>query len=69
MLIIGQVVISIVLIILVILQERGAGLGTIFGGGGASYHTRRGLEKFIFWATIISAVIFAALAILNLFVA
>ncbi len=70
MLVIGQIVISIILIVLVLVQERGEGLGALFGGGGGgtSYHTRRGLEKIIFWSTIVSAIIFAALAILNLFI-
>ncbi len=69
MLIIAQVVVSIVLIILVLLQERGGGMGAIFGGGaGAPYQTRRGLEKGIFWGTIVSAAAFAILAIVNLFI-
>lgn len=71
MLVIGQIVISIILIILVLIQQQGEGLGALFGGGGGggtSYHTRRGLEKIIFWATIVSAIIFATLAILNLFI-
>jgi protein translocase SecG subunit len=69
MLVIAQVVVSIILITLVLLQERGGGMGAIFGGGaGAPYQTRRGLEKGIFWGTIISAAIFAILAIINLFI-
>ena len=70
MLITSQVVVSIILIVLVLLQERGAGLGSLFGGGGGGtpYQTRRGLEKIIFWSTIVAAVIFATLAILNLFI-
>lgn len=70
MLIIGQIVISIILIGLVLLQERSGGLGALFGGGGGAtpYQTRRGLEKFIFSATIVAAVVFAALAIINLFI-
>lgn len=70
MLVIGQVVISIILIVLVLFQERGGGLGALFGGGGGGtpYHARRGLEKFIFWATIAAAAIFAALAVANLIV-
>ncbi len=67
MLVIAQVIISIVLIVLILIQERSSGLSTIFGGGGGTpYQTRRGLEKVIFIATIITAVIFAILAILNL---
>ena len=67
MLTIGQVVISIILIVLVLIQERSAGTSAIFGvGGGTSYQTRRGLEKIIFLATIAAAAIFIILAILNL---
>ncbi len=67
MLAIAQIVVSIILIVLVLLQERQAGLSTIFGGGGGTpYQTRRGLEKFIYWGTIVAAAVFAALAILNL---
>lgn len=68
MLIIGQIVVSIVLVILILLQEREGGLGGLLGGTGvgSQYQTRRGLEKTIYYATIVCAVIFAALAILNL---
>lgn len=62
-----QIIASIVLIILVIIQERASGISGVFGGQGATpYQTRRGLEKSIFYATIVFAVIFAALAIANL---
>jgi protein translocase SecG subunit len=67
MLIIGQIVISIILIGLILVQERSSGLSGVFGGQGATpYQTRRGLEKFVYWGTIGAAVIFAILAILNL---
>lgn len=67
MLTILEVIVSVVLIVLVLIQERSSGLSGIFGGGGgAAYHTRRGAEKFIFWGTIVFAVLFAGLAILKL---
>ena len=67
MLIIAQVIVSIVLIVFVLLQERGAGLGSLFGGGGGGtpYQTRRGLEKIIYWGTIVAAIVLAALALLH----
>lgn len=69
MLTIAQVIISIILIVLVLLQERSSGLSGIFGGGGGTpYQTRRGLEKVIYKGTIVAAIIFAGLAILNLLV-
>lgn len=68
MLAIAQIIVSIVLIVLILLQERSSGLSGVFGGGsvGGYYQTRRGLEKAIFAATIILAVAFAGLALLNL---
>lgn len=67
MIVIGQVIVSIILIILILLQERSSGLSGVFGGGGGTpYQTRRGLEKFIFVATIVTGVVFIILAILNL---
>ncbi len=67
MLIAGQIIVSIVLIALVLVQDRTSGLSGVFGGAGATpYQTRRGLEKTIYWATIVAAALFAILAILNL---
>ncbi len=67
MLIILQIVISIALIVFVLLQERASGLGSLGGGGGGTpYHSRRGMERFIYWGTIILGIAFVALAVLNL---
>ncbi|HHE76510.1 MAG TPA: preprotein translocase subunit SecG [Candidatus Parcubacteria bacterium] len=67
-LIISQLIVSVVVIILILLQQRGTALGSAFGGGGESlYSTRRGLEKKIYWSTIIFGAIFIILAALNLF--
>lgn len=56
----AQLVISILLIIAVLLQQSGAGLGGALGGGdgSANYHTKRGFEKFLFYLTIVIAVLF-----------
>ena len=63
-----QIVISLVLIILILLQERSAGLSGIFGSeGGGFYQTRRGLERVIFYATIVLAIVFLGLAVLQLY--
>jgi preprotein translocase subunit SecG len=62
-----QLIISIVLIVLILLQERSGGMSGIFGGhGGEFYQTRRGVEKIIFFATVILVAVFIVLAILNL---
>jgi protein translocase SecG subunit len=64
---ISQIIVAILLIISILLQKRGEGLGTAFGGGGF-YATRRGLEKKIFVLTIIFGIIFVVLALLNLII-
>jgi len=63
---IAQVVISILLITSILLQQRGAGLSPIFGGGGAFYRTRRGIEKTIFISTIVLSMLFLLAAFLNI---
>jgi protein translocase SecG subunit len=69
MLTIAQIVVSLILIVLILLQERSAGLSNVFGGaGGTPYQTRRGVERIIFWGTVVAAVLFAGLALVNLLV-
>ncbi len=65
---IAEIVVSVVLIGLVLIQERSSGAGGIFGGGGgeSSFQTRRGVEKMVYWGTVVAAILFALLAILNL---
>jgi preprotein translocase subunit SecG len=63
----AQIIISIVLIVLVLVQQRGTALGSAFGqDSGGVYTTRRGLQKNIFWATIVCGTLFIVLALLNL---
>lgn len=61
-----QIIISVLLIITIIIQSRGAGLGSAFGGDGGLYHTKRGAEKFLFITTIVLAVIFFGIAVVNI---
>lgn len=66
-----QLALSIILIGLVLLQRSSDGIdGSAFGGSSSniSYFSRRGAEKFIFNATIVVAILFAASAIIPLFV-
>ncbi|KKS42462.1 preprotein translocase subunit SecG [Candidatus Kuenenbacteria bacterium RIFCSPHIGHO2_12_FULL_42_14] len=58
-----QIVIAILLIITILLQNRGSGLGSAFGGEGNIYMAKRGAEKFIFFATIALAVAFLGLGV------
>ena len=67
MLILLQILVSIILIALILIQERSSGLSGILGGGlNSPYQTRRGVEKTIFMATIVSGAAFAVLALVNL---
>ena len=61
-----QIIISILLIVAVLLQQRGGGLSSTFGGSGAFYGTRRGVERGILWATIALTALFFVSAILNI---
>jgi len=59
----------VLLITTILLQRTGAQVGGAFGGSdnlSSAYHTRRGLEKWLFTATIIIAVLFALSALFNL---
>ncbi len=53
-----QIVVGILLVLSVLLQHRGTGLGGAFGGEGMSYRSRRGIEKVLLRATVLLAVIF-----------
>ena len=63
---IGQIVISALLIIAILLQNRGSGLSAVFGGSGNIYRTKRGLEKGLFTLTIVLVILFVAIGIANL---
>ncbi|OGL65799.1 preprotein translocase subunit SecG [Candidatus Uhrbacteria bacterium RIFCSPLOWO2_01_FULL_47_24] len=58
-----QIISAILLIVAILLQQRGVGLGSAFGGEGAIYRTKRGIEKGIFISTIVFAIIFFASAL------
>jgi len=62
---IAQIVVSIVLVACVLLQQRGGGIGVVGGLQTQFYGTRRGLERIIFWLTIILGILFIALAVVS----
>lgn len=63
---VAQLSVSLLLLAGILLQPNGSGLGSNWGGGGESYHTKRGLEKVIFMLTIIAAVLFILMAVILL---
>jgi preprotein translocase subunit SecG len=59
-----QIIISIVLIAAIMLQSRGdSGTGGLAGGQGQSYRSKKGLERLLFYLTIVVAVLFASISI------
>lgn len=67
-LLISQIIVSILLIVFILLQQRGTALGSAFGGdSGGAYSTRRGIQQKLYWATIICGTLFIILTLLILF--
>ncbi|MAZ67569.1 preprotein translocase subunit SecG [bacterium] len=66
-----QIALSILLIVTILLQQTGSGLGGAFGADNftSGFHTRRGLERTLFYVTIALGALFALTALLNLLVA
>lgn len=62
-----QIVLSVAVILFILLQVRGAGLGSAFGApsSGATFKTRRGVEKLIFRITIVFVLLFSAVSLLG----
>jgi len=63
---IAQVIIGILLIIVILFQNRGTGLSGVFGGSGAVYRTKRGIEKTLFTLTIILSILFLGVSFLHI---
>jgi len=61
-----QIFVAAVIIGLVLLQAQGSGLGSTWGGGGETYHTKRGVEKVIFYLTIFAVFCFGLLSLVAL---
>jgi len=62
------IILSLLIIFLILIQGRGAGIGNVWGGGGEFYQTRRGIEKLTFVLTIIFVFLFFIISVLNLIV-
>lgn len=66
---ISQIIVSILLMVTILLQNRGSGLSGTFGGDFGGYYTRRGMEKFLVVISVALGSIFIILAIANLVIA
>lgn len=62
-----QIILSIAVVVFILLQARGAGLGSAFGGSsaGSVFKTRRGVERLIFNGTIVFIVLFALISVVS----
>ncbi len=63
---VAQIVLAIALILVILLQVRGGGLGGIFGQPDSVYRTKRGVEKTLFQLTIVLVVLFVVLSVITL---
>jgi len=63
---VAQIVLSVALIVVILLQVRGGGLGGIFGQPDSVYRTKRGVEKTLFQLTIALVVLFIVFSVITL---
>lgn len=63
-----NIIVMILLIVVIALQNKSSGLSNVFGGAGNIVQTRRGFEKWLFYATIAFGVVFVAINIGFLFI-
>lgn len=64
-LLILNIIVSIFVILLILTQGKGAGLGNAWGGQGELFQTRRGVERFVFRLTIFFILLFLILSLIN----
>ncbi|NLZ24358.1 preprotein translocase subunit SecG [Candidatus Dojkabacteria bacterium] len=60
----AQIGICLLVIVSVLLQNRAEGLGKMFGGGGEVYRTKRGLEKLLYYSTIVLSILLIVISLL-----
>ena len=60
-----QIILGVALTVAILLQARGAGLGSVFGGTGTVFKTRRGIDKMLFRITIAFAIAFCVVSVLG----
>ena len=59
----GQIIVSIALIVAILLQARGTGLSSTFGGDSAVYRSRRGVERRLWQFTIVLLILFVVFSL------
>lgn len=64
-LLVSQAVVSVLLVVAILMQNKGEGLGVIAGDFNGSYHTKRGFEKFLMRSTVVLSALFLGIALLT----
>jgi preprotein translocase subunit SecG len=64
---VAQIAVAVLLMAAILMQARGTGLGSAFGGEGNVYRAKRGVEKSLFYSTIVLTVVFLGLALVAIF--
>ncbi len=65
---VSQIVVAILLMLVILSQEKGVAAGGTFGGSGMVFHGRRGVDRVLLWLTVTLAVLFVALSLAFIFV-
>ena len=60
-----QIIVSLLLISLILVQAKGTGLGSAWGGGGEFYRSKRGVEKIFYTATVALGALFLLISVVN----
>jgi protein translocase SecG subunit len=63
-----QIVVSVLLVVVIIMQSRGTQGGAAFGSYGETYRSKKGLERLLFYSTIVLAALFASISILAILI-
>lgn len=58
-----QIVLALAITVFILLQAQGTGLGSTWSGGGETYHTKRGLEKVLYYATMVCIGLFVCVSV------
>ena len=66
-LLIVNIIITGVIVGLILMQGRGAGLGSAWGGGGETFQTRRGIEKVTLQITVVCIIVFFIVSLVSFF--
>jgi len=66
----AQIILSVILVLAIMLQQSGSGVGGALGGdsSGGFHQTRRGFEKFLFYLSIVCGILFALFALLSIII-